>query len=278
MAIYWDALRNVLTRISTSIWTKNIWNGVVDLLIRWYADMRRWGKRPKTYRLQYAISSLRFRDLFQPSAGHDGHPQFHQRSEYPPPTPRPRPRGRRHWNCERVWHWTRSGRGSLCGREFANRESGGEFFCSPPAWQVRCQKCWEIPPNNFTKWPWNIGLIISSHFQGGSILKSSSGTSVALQICTLSKDDLAPSKDSKFSSGIHVSCPYLGCSMKNSQFQHMGRFPAGLVKVNRRHSCSIGDIFRVPAEPPPLQSQAPQIQRRLPWPDHGGAPTWLRSH
>ena len=64
-------------------------------------------------------------------------------------------------------------------------------------------------------------------FQCGSTIKSSSGAATALQICNLSKEDLAPSKDSKFSTGIHVSCPYLGCSMKNSQFQHMGRFPAG---------------------------------------------------
>ena len=50
-AIYWDALRNALTRIRTSIWTKNIWNGVIDILKCWYADMRRWPKSPKTYRL-----------------------------------------------------------------------------------------------------------------------------------------------------------------------------------------------------------------------------------
>lgn len=69
----------------------------------------------------------------------------------------------------------------------------------------------------------------------GSIIKSSSGSATALQICNLSKEDLAPSKDSKFSSGIHVSCPYLGCSMKNSQFQHMGRFPAEFL-LNHLHS------------------------------------------
>ena len=51
IAIYWDALRNVLTRISTSIWTNNIWNGIFDLLIHWNADMRKCWKSPKTYGL-----------------------------------------------------------------------------------------------------------------------------------------------------------------------------------------------------------------------------------
>ena len=55
------------------------------------------------------------------------------------------------------------------------------------------------------------------------------GAATTLQICNLSKEDLAPSRDAKFSSGIHVSCPHLGCSMKNSQFQQTGRFPAGSI-------------------------------------------------
>ena len=76
-----------------------------------------------------------------------------------------------------------------------------------------------------------VGIInLLFHFQCGSIIKSScNGAATTLQICNLSKEDLAPSRDAKFSSGIHVSCPHLGCSMKNSQFQQTGRFPAGSI-------------------------------------------------
>ena len=69
-----------------------------------------------------------------------------------------------------------------------------------------------------------------------------------LRICSLSKEEFQISKDAKFSpgiailisaradsavsvnlyfAGIQVSCPYLYCNSKNSQFQHAGRFPSG---------------------------------------------------
>ena len=85
------------------------------------------------------------------------------------------------------------------------------------------------PQSTFRHRKINVGIINQLlHFQCGSVIKSSSnGAATTLQICNLRKEDLAPSRDAKFSSGIHVSCPYLGCSLKNSQFQQTGRFPAG---------------------------------------------------
>lgn len=56
-----------------------------------------------------------------------------------------------------------------------------------------------------------------------------------LRICSLSKEEFQISKDAKFSPGIQVSCPYLYCSSKNSQFQHAGRFPSEFV-LNHLHS------------------------------------------
>jgi hypothetical protein len=41
------------------------------------------------------------------------------------------------------------------------------------------------------------------------------------------KDELLHNKDAKFAPGIQVSCPYLLCNYKNSQFQQAGRFPSG---------------------------------------------------
>ena len=68
-----------------------------------------------------------------------------------------------------------------------------------------------------------------------------------LRICSLSKEEFQISKDAKFSPGIQVaillkyqntckprflgiqvSCPYLYCNSKNSQFQNAGRFPSGI--------------------------------------------------
>ena len=37
-------------------------------------------------------------------------------------------------------------------------------------------------------------------------------------------------------SGIQVSCPYLYCTSKNSQFQHAGRFPSGDLLRNIRET------------------------------------------
>lgn len=56
-----------------------------------------------------------------------------------------------------------------------------------------------------------------------------------LRICSLSKEEFQISKDAKFSPGIQVSCPYLYCNSKNSQFQNAGRFPSEFV-LNHLHS------------------------------------------
>lgn len=56
-----------------------------------------------------------------------------------------------------------------------------------------------------------------------------------LRICSLSKEEFQISKDAKFSPGIQVSCPFLYCNSKNSQFQNAGRFPSEFV-LNHLHS------------------------------------------
>ena len=50
----------------------------------------------------------------------------------------------------------------------------------------------------------------------------------SLHICVLAKEDLNHTKDAKFSAGVQVSCPYLQCNFKNSQFNEKGRFPSGI--------------------------------------------------
>ena len=52
----------------------------------------------------------------------------------------------------------------------------------------------------------------------------------SLQICVLAKEDLSHTKEAKFAPGAHVSCPYVHCNFKNTQFQCAGRFPAGKIK------------------------------------------------
>ena len=47
-----------------------------------------------------------------------------------------------------------------------------------------------------------------------------------------------PSKALSSISGIQVSCPYLYCNSKNSQFQNAGRFPSG-----KKSQCSIFGLF-----------------------------------
>lgn len=42
-------------------------------------------------------------------------------------------------------------------------------------------------------------------------------------------------KDSKFAAGMQVTCPYLFCNFKNSQFQSAGRFPSEFL-LNHLHS------------------------------------------
>ena len=49
----------------------------------------------------------------------------------------------------------------------------------------------------------------------------------ALHICNLAGPDVVHHRDGKFSSGMHVFCPYIHCNFKNSQFQTTGKFPAG---------------------------------------------------
>ena len=62
----------------------------------------------------------------------------------------------------------------------------------------------------------------------GAVIKVSNQGSSALHICIMAKEDIVQTKDSKFANGMQVSCPYLFCNFKNSQFQSAGRFPSGL--------------------------------------------------
>ena len=48
----------------------------------------------------------------------------------------------------------------------------------------------------------------------------------------MAKEDITQNKDCKFQVGMQVSCPYLQCNFKNSQFQSAGRFPSGKVKTS----------------------------------------------
>ena len=85
-----------------------------------------------------------------------------------------------------------------------------------------------------------------------------------------------------------MSCPYLYCNSKNSQFQHAGRFPSGIVMMmvafpghtaggcwapcqEMRCGYWLLSVFRVCAQPPPLLPQAPPVQWGLPGHDDGGA-------
>ncbi|XP_059090212.1 uncharacterized protein LOC131886018 [Tigriopus californicus] len=98
-----------------------------------------------------------------------------------------------------------------------------------------------------------------------------SSANAALQICTLGKDDLVHSKDAKFSSGTHLSCPYIGCNFKNSQFQSAGKFPAEFLlnhlHSNHRHRRFNGDTLDLTMVVPQLetevrgQSQATQTSK-----------------
>ena len=83
-----------------------------------------------------------------------------------------------------------------------------------------------------------------------------------------------------------MSCPYLYCNSKNSQFQHAGRFPSGIVMMMVAfpgHTAPLSSVpgdevwiltvvrVRVCAQPPPLLPQAPPVQWGLPGHDDGGA-------
>ena len=65
-------------------------------------------------------------------------------------------------------------------------------------------------------------------FLQGAVIKMSNQGSSALHICIMAKEDIMQNKDSKFAAGMQVTCPYLFCNFKNSQFQSAGRFPSGL--------------------------------------------------
>ena len=48
----------------------------------------------------------------------------------------------------------------------------------------------------------------------------------------MDKEDVTgQKKDCKYQVGMQVSCPYLQCNFKNSQFQSAGKFPAGKSKI-----------------------------------------------
>jgi len=51
----------------------------------------------------------------------------------------------------------------------------------------------------------------------------------------MAKEDITQNKDCKFQVGMQVSCPYLQCNFKNSQFQSAGRFPSEFL-LNHLHS------------------------------------------
>ena len=68
--------------------------------------------------------------------------------------------------------------------------------------------------------------------QSGALLRAAASS---LHICVLAKEDLNHTKDAKFAPGIQVSCPYLQCNFKNSQFNEKGRFPSGKVNIYNKH-------------------------------------------
>ena len=74
---------------------------------------------------------------------------------------------------------------------------------------------------------------------------SSNQSGSALHICIMAKEDIVQTKDCKFQSGLQVSCPYLGCNFKNSQFQSAGRFPSEFLlnhlHCNHKHRRFNGD-------------------------------------
>jgi len=69
----------------------------------------------------------------------------------------------------------------------------------------------------------------------GAVIKMSNQGSSALHICIMAKEDIVQNKDSKFAAGMQVTCPYLFCNFKNSQFQSAGRFPSEFL-LNHLHS------------------------------------------
>ena len=85
---------------------------------------------------------------------------------------------------------------------------------------------------------------------------SSNQSGSALHICIMAKEDIVQTKDCKFQSGLQVSCPYLACNFKNSQFQSAGRFPSGIYLPTYQkilHNSCEKFSYRVPVEPFTLQ-------------------------
>ena len=82
-------------------------------------------------------------------------------------------------------------------------------------------------------------------FQGAVFKMSSNQSGSALHICIMAKEDIVQTKDCKFQSGLQVSCPYLACNFKNSQFQSAGRFPSEFLlnhlHCNHKHRRFNGD-------------------------------------
>ena len=66
--------------------------------------------------------------------------------------------------------------------------------------------------------------------QSGALIRAAASS---LHICVLAKEDLNHTKDAKFAPGIQVSCPYLQCGFKNSQFNAAGRFPSGMLELEK---------------------------------------------
>ena len=81
----------------------------------------------------------------------------------------------------------------------------------------------------------------------------------SLHICGLSGADLVHHRqDGKFSSGMHVHCPYIQCNFKNSQFQTQGKFPAGTYLQNTKthlQSSQNNFLFRIFAQPSAFEPQ-----------------------
>ncbi len=105
---------------------------------------------------------------------------------------------------------------------------------------------------------------------GGAALRARGVVAACLHICTLSRDDLSLGKDAKFSNGAHVSCPYLGCTFKNSQFQPQGKFPAEFLlnhlhsnHKHRRFNGDLLDLTMIVPQVEPATLKQPQQQTGL---------------
>ena len=78
-------------------------------------------------------------------------------------------------------------------------------------------------------------IILFYLFFKRAVINVSNQSASNLHICIMAKEDITQNKDCKFQVGMQVSCPYLQCNFKNSQFQSAGRFPSGNSKLNNKH-------------------------------------------